>query len=711
MGEKKTLVQLCVVGECSNTGSYKGSLCEEHKKEHVTKDELLSKILIKKGVKYIRVPGKLVLGCIEDECMEPRKSNKKSLYCDKHLADQSTNLDDIITYEDGKKYIRTENDNNRLGCICENCIRMALQKEFGMYCRQHFNFVEEEERNSIVDGYNKRREKAENWEIVINDGIKYKELDDGRLIGLCKYEGCRNLTQRTYRGDYCDKHSIELGLDKHKDGDIVIQNGIPYVRFSGTLYLACNTKDCSHIGTFGGYCYYCFKELPLNEVAKLVEEYEKSRGKNTKRDIDKFYTNGNTKYRFIDGYRTMPPLCIFENCVSVMCYGKSEHFCQSHYNSIPADHKDQLLSEYQDERRSRIINSVRIYFIENDKLKKDKLGEFVKVCKYDNCTTESIEENQFTYCKRHTGGVDNNLPKKELEKANAKLKQKQNVVNTTKIGDETEKWVEDKLKTLDNIESVERIGYLRHALDITYNVNGVIRGIQVKTLLHRSGYHDDYYSLRECEYDDDTLLVCVNKERTRFAMFFFNQIKKFEFDFCNKSHTNYRFTYTDVNEFLNDLKKKLGKSTKFDRYDINSPKIKQEFQSMDRLKSTCGNLGLEFKFNDTHVSPIDCIINGKGIQCKTTSTTTTKSSYVTHICKHDFGKKVPYSDKDGIEFIIIEIIAYQNTFYIIPFDALIEKGYIHTDKKKGRTNIFIPIPTLTAPHWINEYINRFDLLE
>ena len=709
INEKKDLIRLCNIDNCPYYGKNKGGFCDNHKQHNISKTELLDKILIKNGKKYIRNNDKFILGCLIDDCTNSL-SISNNHYCTEHLAEQKICNSDLIIYENNIKFVKTNSNNIKLGCITECCSRIALKNQYGNYCAQHFNYVDKEERQLIIDKFNTKSEKSKNWEIIIKNDKKYKDID-GKLIPLCKYENCKHVKHSKYIGDYCDIHSIELGIDKEKNGDIIIKNNKKYIRYDGKLYLSCIINNCNEIGTYGEYCYYCFKTLTLNEINNLVENYKQAACKNKNRDNDKFYTDGNTKYKFMDGYRNMKALCIFENCISGMCRGKCKYFCQLHHKLISLEEKTILMSEYETNKKSKIINNSRIYFIENDKLKKDDMNNFVKVCLYDNCSNESTRENNYIYCDRHKNGIDNNLSKMELENAIKKIIQKQNGVNATKIGDETEKWVEEKIKTFNNIQSVERIGYMRHTLDIIYKINNNYRGIQVKTLSHTTRKHDDHFSISECKYDNDVLMVCVNKDRNKFALFFYGDIEKLEFDYRNKNSKNYKFMYTDLNKFLKDLMYKLENSKIFDKYDIKNLAVKQEIESMDRLKSKCKEHNLNFEFYDTHISPIDCIINSKNIQCKSTSAKSSNSSYVVQLCKRNIGKIVPYSDNDKIDFFIFEVITFEYNFYIVPINILIEKGYIHTNIKKGKTQLIIPINQDNKNNWIDIYKNNFNLLK
>lgn len=72
-------------------------------------------------------------------------------------------------------------------------------------------------------------------------------------------------------------------------------------------------------------------------------------------------------------------------------------------------------------------------------------------------------------------------------------------------------------------------------------------------------------------------------------------------------------------------------------------------------------------------------------------------------------KHRPYTDRDGINFMIIEITEYKNIFFIIPIKELITRGY-RTADQHGKLVVQIGFPS-NNKHWTREYIDRFDLLE
>lgn len=142
----------------------------------------------------------------------------------------------------------------------------------------------------------------------------------------------------------------------------------------------------------------------------------------------------------------------------------------------------------------------------------------------------------------------------------------------------------------------------------------------------------------------------------------------------------------------------------------------KEIKSLKRLKIKCKELNLNFKRLNSNNLPIDCFINNYNIQCKSSSTKRTENSYV-FLFQKNAGKIngnrkfQPYSDKDNIDFFILEILDYPNNFYIIPIKELIRKNIIKTDINPGRLKCNFPIPLSQKDHWSKKYLNNFDQLK
>ena len=100
---------------------------------------------------------------------------------------------------------------------------------------------------------------------------------------------------------------------------------------------------------------------------------------------------------------------------------------------------------------------------------------WIKKCDALGCPQNIERQSIVSFCVRHSGKIN----RKEIN---------ENVQNVNKsqcadVGEDTEQYVEDLLKSFDDINSIERIGRTGSTFDILYNFKGdVRRGIQVKTL-------------------------------------------------------------------------------------------------------------------------------------------------------------------------------------------------------------------------------------
>jgi hypothetical protein len=128
---------------------------------------------------------------------------------------------------------------------------------------------------------------------------------------------------------------------------------------------------------------------------------------------------------------------------------------------------------------------------------------------------------------------------------------------------------------------------------------------------------------------------------------------------------------------------------------------------LKRLKIKCEKLKLNFKYNTTNSNEIDCIINGKNIQCKFVSLPDKRGNYYNiKIAKHNgVGKvKVPYHIDDKIDYFVFEVGGiendknkYINNFCVISKNELHERGFISSNNSKGKTHISLYAYDYVAP--------------
>jgi hypothetical protein len=331
-------------------------------------------------------------------------------------------------------------------------------------------------------------------------------------------------------------------------------------------------------------------------------------------------------------------------------------------------------------------------------------------------TFKCPKENCF-YIARTQQHLDNHMNTRTHNMTDEEKKQfRRNVGIKNQItGYEAEQYMNDIIISLDIIKSSRLIGYTGNIYDVKYKINDekIFRYLQVKTIIKnfpKIGYSVDI----KHKYNDDTLLVGTNHERTLFIIIFGRDIKSKHIGYNPDSKTNSYYSeyfYTDKELFINKLKEQIKFSTSL-KHEIEglTKKQQKEFCSLYRLKTKCKELKLEYKSNEDTNKEIDCFINNFRIQHKS-------SSYRTfNIMRRSANKERPYSDKDKIDIFLFEHTNKENrnNFYIIPMSILIEKGYIKTDKQNGCKNIALPRKEegiLKGENkWALEYLNKFELL-
>lgn len=272
------------------------------------------------------------------------------------------------------------------------------------------------------------------------------------------------------------------------------------------------------------------------------------------------------------------------------------------------------------------------------------------------------------------------------------------------------------MNIFDNVNSIERIGQISNKLDIIYKMNNEdkFRGLQVKTL---TKYKDsNRFALNIRDYEDDTLIVGINKEKNKFVIFFHKQIKKGVRSFTfNNSETKYKkFSYTNTFQFLEQLQKLLSRSTVYDPKKGISRNNLMEQESSKRLKNKCDQLNYHFKWNETNSMSIDCFINYYNIQCKTSNSIRKykEKLYCFNVLRTGgrLNGKItfrPYSEFDNIDFFIFEIIDFKDNFYVIPMNEMINHGIIQTKDQQGKKQLYLPPPSYQKPHWTKKYLNNF----
>lgn len=365
--------------------------------------------------------------------------------------------------------------------------------------------------------------------------------------------------------------------------------------------------------------------------------------------------------------------------------------------------------------------------IENGKRYRMFCGKKTLLCNYQDKKTLKYCENvrrKKSYCKRHKDGKIK--PKSTIIKnedgsttfSNQELRNKYKFNTTT--GDDSEIFILDIIKNFKEIKSCLRIGQTGDKCDIKYQFNdeNFERGLQVKTLSQTK--EDKYRWAALCgSYPENTLLVFVNKERNKFALIYSQYCSKsINFTFVPNSKTKYKNNiFTDIDEFKKQLLIYMKNSIEY-KCSLSITQLKEK-NSLIRLEEKCKENNLDFNLSNSYTTIYDCIINNLKIQCKFTSKKY-YNQYSCFVCKKSpliNGKSngIPYSNKDDINFIIIEIGDYEGQFYIIPVKEFIDRKVFSSAKEKGITNVLVPPPNYnnnkSKYFWMLQYLNRYDLLK
>lgn len=302
----------------------------------------------------------------------------------------------------------------------------------------------------------------------------------------------------------------------------------------------------------------------------------------------------------------------------------------------------------------------------------------------------------------------------------------QDIKSTVEIGDDTEKYVENVLKSFNGITNVIRIGNEGSKCDIIYQVideikagNTIFRGIQVKTIGSKGTSGNYYYFPNDKIYDQHTLMVGVNSKRTFACIFFYFQIfnrgSSFPLDFLSDNDLSFGlFTNNNVNKitgmtFLQQLEYFLKYSMIYDgKLNDNSQKEKIAYYY---LQNECIKRNIQFNFNDTSDSEIDVFLNGKKIQCKTSCIDDSEGLSIYNISTKINSQRCPYTEAVNVDFFIfipLNVEIFQ--IYVIPKDVLLYLGFFTSQNTKGKKTIIIPKDKFKDNHHFSQFRDRYDLL-
>lgn len=290
--------------------------------------------------------------------------------------------------------------------------------------------------------------------------------------------------------------------------------------------------------------------------------------------------------------------------------------------------------------------------------------------------------------------------------------------STTSIGDETEKYIANLLLKSQKYKNVEIVGNIGGNGDILVkDYNDKINYIQVKTLTYNR--EDIYYMTNDHKYPDNMLIAMVNKERNRFALEFYGNIKvkrlSLVYDYEKSKYKN--IMYKNSEHFLLKMIELIPFSCS---ENILNDEINKEILMLNRFENFCNENNIIYKRNKTNGDCIDGTINGFTFQAKFVSLNRTKGlTYAVSFTKSSGrlnGKNVKkHYSKGDIDFVIIEVAGtieepekYLGNFCIIPEKILLEQNILITDTCKGKKGISVCPPFDYDCHWSKEFWNNID---
>jgi len=231
-------------------------------------------------------------------------------------------------------------------------------------------------------------------------------------------------------------------------------------------------------------------------------------------------------------------------------------------------------------------------------------------------------------------------------------------IDTTKIGDESEKYIFDLLKNTNIYKELDIVGNKGGKGDIKIIHNDdSINYIQIKTITFTK--EETFYMTNDHVYDDDMLIVMVNKKRDRFALEFAGKIKvkRLSLSFKNQKGKYKDIMFKNKEDFLNKLLELIPLSTKINEI---TSLISKEIDMFIRLETFCKENGMKFTRNSTNGNTVDGFINGytfqgkyrsdNGIHRKTYSIDSNKSSG-----RINGKNRVKNYEVGDFDFIIVEV--------------------------------------------------------
>lgn len=399
-----------------------------------------------------------------------------------------------------------------------------------------------------------------------------------------------------------------------------------------------------------------------------------------------------------------------DHCRLIGHYIKNELYCQP-CNFFALDKEIFSLHCLTEDH----IIKLKTYVKPKRELKKDDKSKKYK-CPIEKCKFSTNEKSKLS---NHLKTKQHSMSEEEYKKYKS-----QNSALCIAKGDINELNILNIYKEYDNLfRSLTRIGQRGNKFDIIFEFKNELytRGIQVKSISYDNIRKSYYFGVPDI-YEPETLIVGINDKDNIYCLLYVYELQgstRVNFYPESKKYTTHaKYFYTNKEKFKNDLIIKSKQSFIID--DIRkyfSKELLLEYESIERFKLKCQELGLEWKENNTNSNEIDFFVNNKKIQHKSSTSSSDNNTYHFNLTKSNGYKKVkPYSNMDQIDYFVFEIANkdYIGNFFIVPINDMIKNEYLKTDKCKGKTSLYIPGKdkwNIKGYHHIPPFVNKFELLK
>ena len=303
--------------------------------------------------------------------------------------------------------------------------------------------------------------------------------------------------------------------------------------------------------------------------------------------------------------------------------------------------------------------------------------------------------------------------KKEKEEY---IKNRGNGVSTTLVGDETEDYVVNLLKSSGQFLDIIKTGHTGDNADVIITLNSYVKkSLPVKTLTPYNNYYACHAGL---DYEADMLIAMVDKKREHFAVAFARNVlvDKLCLSFDSGRKTKYdSIMFRTAETFLQKLIELIPESTNYTGFN-SSPTIIKENNSLLRFEKYCSDNKLEYKRNPTNGNAIDLYVNNVPIQAKSRSVFASSLTVTIGLTKgggriNGKSVKMKYcAEKDLFDYLLAEVAGtkedptkYCGYFFFISKKDLIDLGYLKSATTEGQNGFTICTPDYPKDHWSKKY--------